>query len=698
MNILKQEGYFYDELYKGDLDLKGQRKGFGWQVFLNGFTYIGYWENNVPNGKGILIYCDGTYLLGQFKEGNMEVGKVKFKSGASFEGILNPSTGEFLSGEFIFKNGVIINGEWNNGLLVSGFFVKKDESMGKKKKITKELQKMNKEAYNGCIRLTRRNRISIYKGMTYLEEGYFPDQKDNCSIDNRAQLKYYSSRKYALVTALKEKGRHLNIIMDVNQLLCLNLEKRSKTNIIREKHFFSGFSLRDYSNDPQISVEYVFNDKITADFFVIGSFDKTHQLIEKGTYECYDNDDKLVSKTKIENISNFHDLPREIRNRINFADVLDKMLMKQPINSGITFAFEEVFPKHRHCYFEKMTTPYKKSNGTTSSSKNQAKSSTLIDKFNSSEQPIKRRRDGSSFNKKESSKDSEVICITPSMSDFKENTIPQNLDTEHEPIQEASSKLEETSNKRTLEIVSFNLLIQQKVSQTAVIEKGTQAEIAKPKPKLSLCQIDMPKFKNQAQDIDNTQANETSPNDIIFFSGKLIKGKKEGKCFIKYRDGTEFHGTFKNNLRDGEGVIILDKITYSGTFSNDNPEGCFTKTVLDKVTKGIFKEDKFIEIVTRRIGNLEVEIEETGNEVFTGRGTIYLSNYEIQCNFKDNEIDNEQVNCLLKKRDTAEFEHGSLWVDKNKTYAVFQNHEFKLYRINFDKKTIQPLSTPAKEI
>lgn len=711
MNLLKREGYLYEELYKGEMDLKGKRKGFGWQVFLNGFTYIGYWENDVPSGEGILIYCDGTYLFGQFKEGNMEVGKVQFKSGASFEGMLNPSTGEFLSGYFTFKNGVVIKGKWRNGVLIKGHLLKIDKTTEKKKKLTKELQKLNKDAFGGAIRLTSRNRISIYKGRTYLEEGYFPDQKDDCSIDNRIQLKYHSSRKYGSITILEEEGRNRNIIMDVNQFLCLDLEKRNDTSIVREKQYFSGFYLRNHSDNPQISVEYVFNDKISTDISLEVLLYKTHLFIEKGMYECYDNENQLVSKTKIENIINFHDLPREIRNRANFDDVLDKLLMKQPINSVITYVFEKIYPEHRHSYFERMTTPYKKNITTpqkknkenTSSSKNQAKSSTLIDNFFSSEQPIKARKDGSAFSKKEPAKDSEVICITPSESDYKENSIPENPNTEHEPIQEESLKLKETGKKRTLEIVSFNMLIQQKVSQKAVMEKGTQAEKdtqaekAKPKPKLSLCQICMPKFKNQTKDRDKTQTNEASPNDIIFFSGKLIEGKKEGLCFIKYRDGTLFSGSFKNNLRDGEGVIILDKITYSGIFSNDDPVGCFTKTVLDKVTKGVFKENKFIEIVTRRIGNLEVEIEETDNEVFTGKGTIYLSNYEIQCNFKDNEIDNEQVNCLLRKRDTTEFDHGSLYVDKNKTHAVFQNHDFKLYRINFDKKTIQPLSSPARE-
>ena len=39
--------------------VKGMKYGKDKQIWIDGSLYEGYWENNVPNGKGRLIHADG---------------------------------------------------------------------------------------------------------------------------------------------------------------------------------------------------------------------------------------------------------------------------------------------------------------------------------------------------------------------------------------------------------------------------------------------------------------------------------------------------------------------------------------------------------------------------------------------------------------------------------------------------------------
>ena len=50
--------------------------------FDNGDKYFGYHDNGIPNGQGVLTLKEGNKLIGEFKDGIISFGIIKYlKSG-----------------------------------------------------------------------------------------------------------------------------------------------------------------------------------------------------------------------------------------------------------------------------------------------------------------------------------------------------------------------------------------------------------------------------------------------------------------------------------------------------------------------------------------------------------------------------------------------------------------------------------------
>ena len=49
--------------YKGQWNKNNLKEGRGYQIWLDGSIYEGYWKNNMANGKGRLIHKDGDASL-----------------------------------------------------------------------------------------------------------------------------------------------------------------------------------------------------------------------------------------------------------------------------------------------------------------------------------------------------------------------------------------------------------------------------------------------------------------------------------------------------------------------------------------------------------------------------------------------------------------------------------------------------------
>jgi len=79
-------------IYYGHWDVsKGERNGYGMQIWPDGSKYVGYWKNDKANGLGRLIHCDGDVYSGEWRD-DMAHGR----------------------GKYIDTMGMEYNGEWKN--------------------------------------------------------------------------------------------------------------------------------------------------------------------------------------------------------------------------------------------------------------------------------------------------------------------------------------------------------------------------------------------------------------------------------------------------------------------------------------------------------------------------------------------------------------------------------------------------------
>ncbi|XP_045473888.1 MORN repeat-containing protein 3-like [Harmonia axyridis] len=111
----------FGKLYEGDF-YKGRREGFGvlssFVPATNTFTleYRGDWKGGHMHGKGLRIFPDGSFYLGNFKwDKRSGYGQLWNKDCSFYDGdwLLDKYHGE---GMFIFQNGNRYEGEWENGL------------------------------------------------------------------------------------------------------------------------------------------------------------------------------------------------------------------------------------------------------------------------------------------------------------------------------------------------------------------------------------------------------------------------------------------------------------------------------------------------------------------------------------------------------------------------------------------------------
>ena len=121
--LLNIEGFVYEGEFKNCL-----ASGYGKYIGLDGTIYKGNWLNDKQNGIGNETYSDGSHYVGDFLNGKKNgKGKFFFPEGNSYEGdfINNEIKGE---GVYKWKDGRIYIGEWtNNKMNGYGIFVWPDK-------------------------------------------------------------------------------------------------------------------------------------------------------------------------------------------------------------------------------------------------------------------------------------------------------------------------------------------------------------------------------------------------------------------------------------------------------------------------------------------------------------------------------------------------------------------------------------------
>ena len=138
LNTIIKEAYKFDNniIYKGSWNINNYKKeGFGILIDEEGNKYIGYFQDDLMNGKGRLFNKEGDYFEGNFEKGDFKEGKLILKSGYKLEGVfingkINGKGKESLDNIFNyegnFENGKR-NGEgiykWEDGSIYKGNFI-----------------------------------------------------------------------------------------------------------------------------------------------------------------------------------------------------------------------------------------------------------------------------------------------------------------------------------------------------------------------------------------------------------------------------------------------------------------------------------------------------------------------------------------------------------------------------------------------
>ena len=121
--IININGFVYEGEFKN-----GQSNGYGKYIALDGTTYKGTWLDDRQSGTGNEVYPDGSFYNGNFKNGKKNgFGKLVFKDKNIFEGnfVNNDINGE---GAFYWKDGRIYIGNWiDNKMNGYGIFIWPDK-------------------------------------------------------------------------------------------------------------------------------------------------------------------------------------------------------------------------------------------------------------------------------------------------------------------------------------------------------------------------------------------------------------------------------------------------------------------------------------------------------------------------------------------------------------------------------------------
>jgi hypothetical protein len=157
--IININGFIYEGEFKN-----GQSNGYGKYIALDGTTYKGTWLDDRQSGTGNEVYPDGSFYNGSFKEGKKNgFGKLVFKDKNIYEGhfVNNEICGE---GGFYWKDGRIYIGNWyDNKMNGYGIFIWPDK----------------KKYYGNYINNLKEGFGIFYWNDGYKFEGYWKEGKQN---------------------------------------------------------------------------------------------------------------------------------------------------------------------------------------------------------------------------------------------------------------------------------------------------------------------------------------------------------------------------------------------------------------------------------------------------------------------------------------------------------------------------------------
>ena len=189
-------GFVYEGEFKN-----GHSNGYGKYIALDGTTYKGTWLNDKQNGIGNEVYPDGSFYNGNYKDGKKNGnGKMVFKDKNVFEGnfLNNSINGE---GAYYWKDGRIYIGNWvDNKINGYGIFIWPD----KKKYYGNYINNLKEgfgcfywndgHKYEGFWKEGKQNGYGIMSGNKGNKYGYWIEGKLQSKINDEETIKFIDKK------------------------------------------------------------------------------------------------------------------------------------------------------------------------------------------------------------------------------------------------------------------------------------------------------------------------------------------------------------------------------------------------------------------------------------------------------------------------------------------------------------------------
>ena len=213
--IMNINGFIYEGEFKN-----GQANGYGRYISLDGTSYKGTWLGDRQSGTGNEIYPDGSFYNGNFKNGKKNgFGKLTFKDKNSYEGnfVNNEINGE---GAYYWKDGRIYIGHWkNNKMNGYGIFIWPD-----KKKYYGNYINNLKEGfgiffwndgykYEGFWKEGKQNGYGIISGNNGNKYGFWNEGKLSKKISDEKTIKYIVDK----IEETKKEKEYNNFLSNINK-------------------------------------------------------------------------------------------------------------------------------------------------------------------------------------------------------------------------------------------------------------------------------------------------------------------------------------------------------------------------------------------------------------------------------------------------------------------------------------------------
>ena len=213
--IVNINGFIYEGEFKN-----GRSNGYGKFFALDGTCYKGTWLNDKQNGIGNEIYPDGSCYNGNFKDGKKNgSGKLIFKNKNIFEGnfLDNYINGE---GAFYWKDGRIYIGKWNNNKMNGyGIFIWPD-----KKKYYGNYINNAKEGYGiffwndghkyeGFWKEGKQNGYGIISGNESTKYGFWSDGKLKNKVEDMETIDFIIKK----IDETKQKNEYLEFKLNMQK-------------------------------------------------------------------------------------------------------------------------------------------------------------------------------------------------------------------------------------------------------------------------------------------------------------------------------------------------------------------------------------------------------------------------------------------------------------------------------------------------